>query len=51
MEREKEILLKVREALPHMSEFDKGYILCLAEKSEVKPDKKEDEMELLLMEK
>lgn len=51
MEREKEILLKVREALPHMSEFDKGYILCLAEKSEVKPDKKEDETELLLMEK
>lgn len=35
-EREKEILRKLGEALPHMSDFDKGYILCMAEKSEAK---------------
>lgn len=33
-EHEREILTKLGQALPHMSEFDKGYILCLAEKSE-----------------
>lgn len=33
-EREKEIMKKIEQALPHMTEFDKGYILCMAEKSE-----------------
>lgn len=35
-EREKEIMEKLGKALPSMSDFDKGYILCLAEKSEKK---------------
>lgn len=35
-EREKEIMEKLGKALPSMSDFDKGYILCLAEKSEEK---------------
>lgn len=33
-EREKEIMKTIERALPHMTEFDKGYILCMAEKSE-----------------
>lgn len=40
-EREREILIKLGQALPHMSEFDKGYILCMAEKSEEKREEKE----------
>lgn len=32
-EREREILTKLGQALPNMSEFEKGYILCMAEKS------------------
>lgn len=35
-EKEKEIMEKLGKALPSMSDFDKGYILCLAEKSEEK---------------
>ena len=35
-EREKEIMKKLEEALPSMSDFDKGYILCMAEMSEKK---------------
>ena len=35
-EREKEIMEKLGKALPTMSDFDKGYILCMAEKSEEK---------------
>ena len=35
-EREKEIMEKIKIALPYMSDFDKGYMLCLAEKSEEK---------------
>lgn len=47
-EREKEILLKLGRALPHMSDFDKGYILCMAEKSEAQnPEKKEKESKLV----
>ena len=47
-EREKEILLKLGRALPHMSDFDKGYILCMAEKSETQDlKKKEKEPELI----
>lgn len=35
-EREKEIMEKLGRALPSMSDFDKGYILAMAEKSEEK---------------
>ena len=35
-EREKEIMEKLGKALPSMSDFDKGYILCMVEKSEEK---------------
>lgn len=35
-EREKEIMEEIKMALPYMSDFDKGYMLCLAEKSKEK---------------
>lgn len=35
-EREKEIMEEIKMALPYMSDFDKGYMLCLAEKSKGK---------------
>lgn len=43
-EREKEILIKIDEALPNMSEFDKGYFLGVAE-SNAKKKKREDPKE------
>lgn len=41
-EREREILTKLGQALPHMSEFDKGYILCMAEKSAESSEEKRE---------
>ena len=46
-EKEKEVVEKLKEAIPQMSDFDKGYILgkveCMAEKDK-KQDKKEVEV-------
>ena len=44
-EKEKTILKKVKEALPHLSEYDKGYIIGLADahRKEAEPEKKEEE--------
>ena len=36
IERVKVLMEKLGKALPSMSDFDKGYILCMAEKSEEK---------------
>lgn len=44
-EREKEIINKLGKALPFMSDFDKGYILCMAEMSEAKSTEKEEKEE------
>lgn len=44
-EREREILTKLGQALPRMSEFDKGYILCMVEKSEEKKERQKKEAE------
>lgn len=42
-EREKEILTEVAKALPHMSDFDKGYMLCMAERSAMENSEKEEQ--------
>lgn len=42
-EREKEILMKVGKALPFMSDFDKGYMLCMAENSARQNTEKEEQ--------
>lgn len=41
-EREKEILKNIGNALPHMSEFDKGYLLGVAEANVNKQKEKEN---------
>lgn len=46
-EREKQIMETIAEALPNMSEFDKGYILGVAESnSRDKKEKEESEQKL-----
>lgn len=45
-EREREILTKFGQALPHMSEFDKGYILCMAEQN-INTEERTEEKELV----
>lgn len=45
--KEKEVVRKLKEAIPHMSDFDKGYILGkvenMAEQSKEKEEEKEKE--------
>ena len=50
-EREKEILTNIGKALHNMSEFDKGYLLGIAEAnaSQKRKAKKEEEKELALV--
>lgn len=44
-EREKQIINTIAKALPNMSEFDKGYMLGIAEGSTGSKDKQQEETE------
>lgn len=44
-EKEKQIVEKLKEAIPKMSEFDKGYILGKVESMANEAEKKEEEKE------
>lgn len=46
-EKQKEILTKVADALPNMTEFEKGYLICLVEtrSSGKKKESEEEENE------
>ena len=44
-EKEKKIVEALAEALPNMSEFDKGYVLGVAESNKKKPEEKSEDVE------
>lgn len=44
-EKQKEILVKVADALPNMTEFEKGYLTCLVETRACDKKKKSEEEE------